>query len=98
VVKKNKVVTGKVSSVSSNGIALRLPGDFRGLVPPADSGPEQETIAVGDFVKCMVLSCKDKEQCVLSLDLTPRYFMVLFLCVLSVLSVVLTCCFDIVDY
>ncbi|KAK7508560.1 hypothetical protein BaRGS_00000126, partial [Batillaria attramentaria] len=73
-VKKNKVVTGKVTSVTNKGIFLRLPGDFRGCVPLADGEMEKDgdsthhlaDVAVGDFVRCRVLSCKEKDKCVLA--------------------------------
>ena len=76
-VKKNQVVTGKVTSVSDKGLALRLPGEFRGLVPTWDSEEARDkvwnNVHAGDFIRCLVLCCKDRDQCVLSLNLTHRY-------------------------
>ena len=73
VVKVNKVVTGKVTSVSDKGLALRLPADFRGMVPAKEqNGDGWRHIALGSFLRCLVLCCKNKEGCVLSLNLTHR--------------------------
>ncbi|KAK7110889.1 protein RRP5 homolog [Littorina saxatilis] len=75
-VKKNQVVTGKVTSVSDQGVALRLPGDFRGMVPPSDSEEDWQKawhhLSVGAFIRCLVLCCRHTNRCMLSLNLTHR--------------------------
>ncbi|XP_076435937.1 protein RRP5 homolog [Babylonia areolata] len=72
-VKKNQVVTGKVTSASDKGLALRLPGDFRGMVPADSKGADAwKHLSAGTFIRCLVLCCKEKENCVLSLKLTHR--------------------------
>lgn len=82
-VKKNKIVTGRVTSVSdSAGIFLRLPGDCRGRVPPDEIEDAENNashkVSAGLFVRCKILSCKDKEKCVLTLRLGHRYMKCIF--------------------
>ncbi|KAL8623223.1 hypothetical protein ACOMHN_041915 [Nucella lapillus] len=72
-VTKNKVVTAKVTSVSDKGLALRLPGDFRGMVPAdTEVSDTWKHVSPGAFVRCLVLSSKVKDNCVLSMNLSHR--------------------------
>lgn len=73
-VRKEKMVTGKVTSVTNRGIFLRLPDDFRGCMPLLEVGEgasHMSDVSVGMFVRCRAVTCTEKEKCVLSMGYEP---------------------------